>query len=67
MIENKIYANFWHWLKIPWRYVILSNFKPRRGYRYDNVTCLASTLEECPLVTYLLDSGLPFREHDACS
>ena len=29
-----------------------------RGY----VTCLACTLEECPLVSYVFDSGLLFRE-----
>ena len=29
------------------------------------VTCLASTLEECPLETYIFDSGLPFRERSA--
>ena len=35
------------------------------GAHPGHVTCLASTLEECPLVTYMLDSGLPFREHGA--
>ena len=35
------------------------------GAHPGHATFLASTLEECPLVSYLLDSGLPSREHNA--